>query len=67
VLGADQIRDCELRLAADSGQLGVAFGREEGQHGPEIGEVDQRQTLLVGVAKEQGQALLLGLVRLQAL
>ena len=44
-----------------------ALGVEKGQQGTEIAEVEEREALLIGVAEEQPEALLLGLVGLQHL
>src|SRR5581483_10334579 len=54
--------------AADAGQLGLAvLGGEEREQRAQVGEVEQREPLLVRVPKEQRQALLLRLVRLEHL
>ena len=56
------------REAADARELGLAgVGVEEGQKRPQVGEVEERQALLVGVAGDEPEALLLRLVRLEDL
>jgi hypothetical protein len=65
---AEQHADRRRRHAADPGQLCLAvLGAEEREQGAQVGEVEKRQSLLVRVAKQQGQALLLRLVRLEHL
>ena len=44
-----------------------SLGGEEGEQRAQVGEVEQRQPLLVGVAEDEREALLLRLVRLQHL
>ena len=58
---------CEAR-AADALQLRLALLRvEEREQRAQVGEVEQRQALLVGVAEDEREALLLRLVRAEHL
>ena len=51
------------RQAADALQLGLSVvGVEEGEQGAEVGEVEERQPLRVGVVEDEPEALLLRLV-----
>ena len=65
---AQQHADRRARQPADALQLRLALvGVEEGQQRAQVGEVDQRQPLLVGVVEDEPEALLLRLVRAEDL
>src|SRR3954471_20450351 len=54
------------RQTADAGELCLAVvGVEEGQQRAQVGKIEQRQTLVIGVAEDEPQRLLLGLVGLE--
>jgi hypothetical protein len=65
---AQQDADGGRRDAADRRQVGPALvGLQVAQHGPQIGQIEQGQLALVGVAEHEVQALLLGVIGAQYL
>ena len=65
---AQEHADRRRREAPDAGELGLALVRgEEREQRTQVGEVEDRQLLLVGVAEDQVEALLLRVVRAEHL